>query len=51
MKYRILGLLLVPLFTLSCTQTGLFVPEWGELFAVAQGQGGQSAEIRVYEAN
>jgi hypothetical protein len=33
------------------TQTGLFVPEWGELFAVAQGLGGQSAEIRVYEAN
>ena len=33
------------------TQTGLFVPEWGELFAVAQGQGGQSAEIRIYEAN
>jgi DNA-binding beta-propeller fold protein YncE len=33
------------------TQTGLFVPEWGELFAVAQGQGGQSAEIRVYQAN
>src|ERR1700736_2885006 len=28
------------------TQTGLFVPEWGELFAVAQAQGGQSAEIR-----
>jgi len=33
------------------TQTGLFVPEWGELFAAAQGQGEQSAEIRVYEAN
>ncbi len=33
------------------TQTGLFVPEWGELFAAAQGQGGQSAEIRVYETN
>ncbi len=33
------------------TQTGLFVPEWGELFAAAQRQGGQSAEIRVYEAN
>jgi DNA-binding beta-propeller fold protein YncE len=33
------------------TQTGLFVPEWGELFAVAQGEGGQSAEIRIYEAN
>ena len=33
------------------TQTGLFVPEWGKLFAAAQGQGAQSAEIRVYEAN
>jgi DNA-binding beta-propeller fold protein YncE len=33
------------------TQTGLFVPEWGELFAAAQRQGEQSAEIRVYEAN
>jgi len=33
------------------TQTGLFVPEWGRLFAAAQGQGEQSAEIRVYEAN
>jgi DNA-binding beta-propeller fold protein YncE len=33
------------------TQTGLFVPEWAELFAASQGQGGQDAEIRVYEAN
>jgi DNA-binding beta-propeller fold protein YncE len=33
------------------TQTGLFVPEWGELFAAAQRQGEQSAEIRVYKAN
>jgi DNA-binding beta-propeller fold protein YncE len=33
------------------TQTGLFVPEWGRLFAAAQGQGGSAAEIRVYEAN
>src|SRR5882757_6476565 len=33
------------------TQTGLFVPEWGRLFAAAQRQGEQSAEIRVYEAN
>jgi DNA-binding beta-propeller fold protein YncE len=33
------------------TQTGLFVPEWGRLFAAAQGQGERSAEIRVYEAN
>jgi DNA-binding beta-propeller fold protein YncE len=32
------------------TQTGLFVPEWGKLFAAAPGQEGQSAEIRVYEA-
>ena len=33
------------------TQTGLFVPEWGTLFAAAQRQGEQSAEIRVYAAN
>ena len=33
------------------TQTGLFVPEWGRLFAAAQRQGEKSAEIRVYEAN
>jgi DNA-binding beta-propeller fold protein YncE len=33
------------------TQTGLFVPEWGKLFAAAQGQGELSAEIRVYKAN
>lgn len=33
------------------TQTGLFVPEWGRLFAAAPRQGEQSAEIRVYEAN
>lgn len=33
------------------TQTGLFVPEWGKLFAATQGHGEQSAEIRVYEAN
>jgi DNA-binding beta-propeller fold protein YncE len=33
------------------TQTGLFVPEWGRLFAAVQKQGEQSAEIRVYEAN
>jgi DNA-binding beta-propeller fold protein YncE len=32
------------------TQTGLFVPEWGRLFAASQRQGEQSAEIRVYEA-
>ncbi len=33
------------------TQTGLFVPERGQLFAAAQGQSEQSAEIRVYDAN
>jgi hypothetical protein len=33
------------------TQTGLFVPEWGKLFAAAPRQGEQSAEVRVYEAN
>jgi len=33
------------------TQTGLFVPEWGRLFAAVQRQGEQSAEIRVYEAD
>lgn len=33
------------------TQTGLFVPEWGMLFAAAQAQTNQSAEIRVYQAN
>jgi DNA-binding beta-propeller fold protein YncE len=33
------------------TQTGLFVPEWGKLYAVAQRRGEQSAEIRVYKAN
>lgn len=30
-------------------QTGLFVPEWGKLFAAAPNQGEQSAEILVYE--
>ncbi len=33
------------------TQTGLFVPEWGRLFAAVQKQGDQSAEVRVYVAN
>ena len=33
------------------TQTGLFVPEWGKLFAASPRLGEQSAEIRVYEAN
>lgn len=30
-------------------QTGLFVPEWGKLFAAAPNQGEQGAEILVYE--
>ena len=30
-------------------QTGLFVPEWGKLFAAVPGQGAQGAEIQVYE--
>jgi DNA-binding beta-propeller fold protein YncE len=33
------------------TQTGLFVPEWGKLFAAVQKQGEQSAEIRIYQAH
>lgn len=33
------------------TQTGLFVPEWGRLFAAVQQRGEQSAEILVYQAN
>jgi hypothetical protein len=33
------------------TQTGLFVPQWRRLFAAAQRQGEQSAEIRVYDVN
>jgi len=33
------------------TQTGLFVPAWGKLFAAVQKQGEQSAEIRVYQAH
>ena len=33
------------------TQTGLFVPEWGMLFAAAQRQGDQSARVLVYEAH
>jgi hypothetical protein len=32
------------------SQTGLFVPEWGELFVAVPAQGEQSAEIRVYRA-
>ena len=33
------------------TQTGLFVPEWGKLFAAVRKQGNQSAEVRVYAVN
>lgn len=33
------------------TQTGLFVPEWGKLFAAVRKQGEQSAEVRVYQAH
>ena len=33
------------------TQTGLFVPEWGKLFAAVQKQGEHSAEVRVYQAH
>ncbi len=33
------------------TQTGLFVPEWGRLFAAVRKQGEQSAEIRAYQAH
>lgn len=33
------------------TQTGLYVPEWGKLFAAVQKQGGQDAEVRVYQAH
>lgn len=33
------------------TQTGLFVPEWGKLFAAVPRQGDQSAEVQVYAAH
>ena len=33
------------------TQTGLYVPEWGKLFAAVQRQGEQDAELRVYVAH
>jgi DNA-binding beta-propeller fold protein YncE len=33
------------------TQTGLFVPEWGKLFAAVRKQGAQPTEIRVYQAH
>jgi len=32
------------------TQTGLYVPEWGKLFAAVPNQGDQGAEIQVFEA-
>jgi hypothetical protein len=32
------------------TQTGLFVLEWGKLFAAVQRHGEQNAEVRVYQA-
>jgi DNA-binding beta-propeller fold protein YncE len=32
------------------TQTGLYVPEWGQLFAAVPSQGDHGAEIHVYEA-
>jgi DNA-binding beta-propeller fold protein YncE len=31
------------------TQTGLYVPEWGKLFAAVPNQGDQGAEIQVFE--
>jgi len=33
------------------TQTGLYVPEWGKLFAAAPRQGELNAEVRVYQAH
>jgi DNA-binding beta-propeller fold protein YncE len=33
------------------TQTGLFVPAWGKLFAGVRKQSGQEAEIRVYRVH
>ena len=33
------------------TQTGLFVPEWGKLFAAVVKQKEHDAEIRVYQAH
>ena len=33
------------------TQTGLYVPEWGKLYAAVQRQGEQNAEVRVYQAH
>jgi DNA-binding beta-propeller fold protein YncE len=32
------------------TQTGLYVPEWGKLFAAVPNQGERGAEIQVFEA-
>jgi hypothetical protein len=36
--------------TPSGTRTGLFVPEWGKLFATVPHRGSQSAEILAYDA-
>ena len=36
--------------TPSGTRTGLFVPEWGKLFAAVPHRGGQGSELLVYEA-
>lgn len=33
------------------TQTGLFVPEWGRLFAGVRKQGEKDAEVRVYQSH
>ena len=35
----------------SGSQTGLFVPQWGELFVAVRAQSGQSAEVRIYQAH
>ena len=37
--------------TPSRSQTGLFVPEWGKLFAAVPAQDNKNAEIRVYQAH
>jgi hypothetical protein len=36
--------------TSAGTRTGLFVPEWGKLFAVVPHRGQQGSEILIYEA-
>ena len=37
--------------TPSGSQTGLFVPEWAKLFVAVRAQGGQSAEVRIYQVH